>query len=274
MSTSISASFLTQWSSDVFVAYQRQGSLLRGTVREQMINPGETAKFHKYGTGAVGARGQHGLVPVMNATHSVVSVTVSDYYGGEYIDDLDTLKTNIDERLLAANALAAAAGRKVDERIIAVAGTSVPAANQIALAATGFTKTKALKLVFLRFQQDIPEDGQTFALIGAQQWADLLDIPEFKSRDYMTSLPWTQGYAAASWLGITWIMHTGLTVASLQRTCLAWHRPAMGLAMVADLRPNFDWIAERAAYFSQVRISMEAVSIEDNGRFSFICQEV
>jgi hypothetical protein len=67
MSTTIDLVFMTQWESEVFTAYQRKGSLLRGTVREKTVVPGETAKFPKYGTGSVGPKGKHGLVPVMNA---------------------------------------------------------------------------------------------------------------------------------------------------------------------------------------------------------------
>jgi len=271
MSTSIDTVFMTQWDSEVFTAYQRKGSLLRGTVREKTIVPGETAKFPKYGTGSVGAKGKHGMVPVMNAAHSIVTTTVSDYYGGEYIDDLDELKTNIDERGQAAGALAMAAGRKVDERIIAaaeaIAGFTIPVGT------TGLDKPKILQLVQKFHEADIPEDGQKFCIVAPKAWTELLDLAEVKSRDYLTIMPWADGYKMLDFLGIKWMMHTGLTLVTTTRTGLAWHRPAMGSAWVADLRSNFDWIAERAAYFAQVRISMEAVGIEAAGVFKVECKE-
>lgn len=272
MSTSIDTVFQTQWESEVFTAYQRQGSLLRGAVREKTITPGDTAKFPKYGTGSVGARGKHGLVPVMNASHTIVSVTVSDYYGGEYIDDLDELKTDIDERGQAAKALALAAGRKVDERIIA-AIEGVSGVTTIAHGSVGFTKTKLLSLVEKFHAANVPEDGQKFCALAPQGWTQLLDLAEVKSRDYMTTMPWMDGYRMLDFMGIKFMMHTGLNITSTTRNALAWHRPAVGLAWVADLRSNFDWIAERAAYFAQVRISCEAVGIDGASAFIVQCTE-
>jgi len=271
MSTTIDTVFMTQWDSDVFTAYQRKGSLLRGTVREKSVVPGESGKFPKYGTGSVGSKGKHGLVPVMNAAHSIVSVTVSDYYGGEYIDDLDELKTNIDERQQAASALAMAAGRKVDERIIAAA--EAIAGSSVGVGTAAFDKTRLLALVKAFHAADIPEDGQKYCILAPQAWIELLDIPEIKSRDYMTTMPWMDGYKMMDFLGIKFIMHNGLNITGTVRNGLAWHRPAMGSAWVADLRSNFDWIAERAAHFAQVRISMEAIGIEAAGVFLVPCKE-
>ena len=48
-----------------------------------------------------------------------------DYYAGDWFDQLDALKTNIDERQVIANAGAYALGRKTDDLIIAaLTGTS------------------------------------------------------------------------------------------------------------------------------------------------------
>ena len=38
------------------------------------------------------------MVTPMELAHTTVDVTLSDYYAAEYIDKLDELKTNIDER--------------------------------------------------------------------------------------------------------------------------------------------------------------------------------
>jgi hypothetical protein len=118
MSDTVDQAFIKEFDDNVTVAYQRSGAKLRGFVREKNPVKGNEVRFQKYGTGAMGTKARHGLVPTINADHSYVDVTLADYYGGEYIDDLDEIKTNIDERNLAASALSMAAGRKVDERII------------------------------------------------------------------------------------------------------------------------------------------------------------
>ena len=51
----------------------------------------------------------------MELAHTNVEATMSDKYAAEYIDKLDELKTNINERQAVATSAAAALGRKTDE---------------------------------------------------------------------------------------------------------------------------------------------------------------
>ena len=55
----------------------------------------------------------------MNLDHATAECFLQDYYAGDWVDRLDELKTNIDERMVVANAGAYALGRKSDELIIA-----------------------------------------------------------------------------------------------------------------------------------------------------------
>ena len=54
----------------------------------------------------------------MNLEHTNVSVTLEDYFAGEWIDDLDQLRINHDEMLVAQQSGAYALGRKTDDLII------------------------------------------------------------------------------------------------------------------------------------------------------------
>ena len=64
------------------------------------------------------------MVPIMNVDHSTVEAQLVDFYAGDWIDRLDELKTNIDERQVLANAGAFALGRKTDELIIQALSTA------------------------------------------------------------------------------------------------------------------------------------------------------
>jgi hypothetical protein len=274
MSTSIDNNFIKLFDDETFVAFQRDGSQLRGTIREKM-GAGKTFQFHKYGSGTMSTKGKHGDVPVMNVDHTNVTLTITDYYGGEYINDLDELKTNMDERQLAAGALAKAAGRKVDDTITAAAYASLPAGQQIAAAATGLTRSKVLTLMELMGTNEIPDDGGRVCLIAPEQWTNLLTISEFASQDYVgpDALPWKSGVTAKRWLGIMWMQFTGLTLSSTTRRCLAYHKSAMALGMNSEIRTNFDWVPQKGEYFAQARITVGSVRIEDTGVFQIDCTE-
>src|ERR1700748_1161131 len=104
MSTLITQAFIKQFEAEVFQAYQRQGSKLRSTVRTKAGVIGASTVFQKVGKGVASTKARHGNVPVMNLDHSTIEIALSDYYAGDWVDKLDELKTNIDERQIIANA--------------------------------------------------------------------------------------------------------------------------------------------------------------------------
>ncbi|MBH48845.1 MAG: hypothetical protein CME71_11820 [Halobacteriovorax sp.] len=277
MSTSIPTWFITMFDTDVKHAYQRGGSNLRGFTRQKSGVQGDQVRFNKYGTGSLGIKDRHGLVPVMNADHTVVNVTLIDRYGGEYINDLDELKTNLDERQAAAIALAMAAGRQHDDFITDAVLDSLPSGQTTVHGSGGLTKAK-VQTTFENFNSgNIPNDGQRVWLIAPSQWTDLLDISEFANQDFIgpDSLPWVTGVTAKRWLGFFFMLYTNLPTggSNSSRQTIAWHTPAMGSAAAVDMMTNFDWVPERGEYFSQIRLSANAVRIDDAGVFEVECTE-
>ena len=80
---------------------------------------------------------------------------------------------------------------------------------------TGLTKAKVLQAFEQLGTNDVPDDGQRFAVIGWRQWSDLLDLQEFASAEFVgdDQLPW-RGMQAKRWLGTTWLPHSGLPLVS------------------------------------------------------------
>jgi hypothetical protein len=271
MSTSISNSFVAQYMADVHEAYQQRGSKLRGTVRLKTGVTGATAVFQKNGKGAAGKKTRHGNVPLMNVEHSTVTATLEDWYGADYVDHLDELKTNTDERLVVANAGAYALGRKVDELLV---GKLAQASNAVAEASSGLTKAKVLEAFAMLNGKDVPDDGNRFAVVGAHQWNELLDISEFKSADFAGDrYPWLKGTESRTWLGITWMFHTGLPLSGGTRKCFLYHRSALGLAEGQDVKVFTDWVPEKAAHLVDHLLSAGAVLIDDDGVVEIDCDD-
>ncbi len=271
MSTSIANSFIAMYVADVHEAYQQRGSKLRNTVRLKTGVTGATAVFQKNGKGAAGKKTRHGNVPLMNVAHSNVTATLEDWYGADYVDKLDELKTNTDERLVVANAGAYALGRKIDELIVArMAQTS----SAVAEGAKGLTKAKILEAFAMLNSKDVPDDGNRFAVVGAHQWNELLDISEFKSADFAGDrYPWLKGTESRTWLGITWMFHTGLPLAGGTRKCFLYHRNAVGLAEGQELKVFTDWVPEKAAHLVDHMLSAGACLIDEDGVVQIDCDD-
>ncbi|WP_316896429.1 phage capsid protein [Pseudodesulfovibrio indicus] len=272
MSTTVSNAFVTQYVEMVHQAYQAQGSKMRNTVRLQTEVEGSKCVFQKVGKGAAGKKTRHGNVPLMNLNHSNVSCTLSDWYAAEYIDKLDELKDKSDEKQVAANAGAWALGRKIDELII----TKLEGAtNVVAETASGLTKDKILQAFGTLNANDVPDDGHRFAVVGPHQWNELLNIQEFKSSDYAgEQYAWLKGTESRTWLGITWMFHTGLPLdESGMRRCYVYHRNAAGLAEGQKIQAFVDWVPEKAAHLVDHMLSAGACLIDPDGVVEIQCDD-
>ncbi|HYD29854.1 MAG TPA: phage capsid protein [Azospirillaceae bacterium] len=271
MTTSITQAFVKQFEREVHEAYQRMGSKLRNTVRTKNDVKGSATVFQKVGKGAAVTKARHGQVPVMNLDYTPVEAVLADYYAGDWVDKLDEMKTNIDERQVIASAGAYALGRKTDELIIAELNKS---ANIAGTDADGLTKAKVLEAFELLGGADVPDDGQRYCVVGWKQWSQLLGIEEFASTQYVGTdeLPW-RGTQAKRWLGTLWIPHSGLTAVGGVRQCHWYHKTAVGHAAGADVQTDITWHGDRVAHFVNNMMSQGACLIDPAGVVSMRCLE-
>ncbi|AJD51073.1 hypothetical protein SAMN02744133_1284 [Thalassospira xiamenensis M-5 = DSM 17429] len=263
MSVTIDKSFVDHFQADVHQAYQRMGSKLRNTVRVKNSVKGASTVFQKVGKGTATTKARHGKVPVMNAEHEAVRCDLRDYYAGDWVDALDELKTNHDEKMVLANAGAYALGRKTDDLIInaLASGEELIDHND-----TGLTLGKVMVAFEGMGNRDVPDDGQRYAIVGWKQWSQLLQINEFSNADYVgdDDLPW-KGTQAKRWLGTLWMPHSGLPVADGIRSCFWYHRTAIGHAIGADVQSDITWHGDHAAHFVNNSMSQGAVLVDDAG---------
>lgn len=270
----IETAFIKQYGAEVKLAYQRTGSKLRAGVRSRTGVIGASTVFQKFGKGKATTKARHATVPPMNVDRSNVECFLQDWYAGDYIDKLDLLKTNVDERQIVASAGAYALGRKSDEIIVtalesASSTRDVTGTGDLANSA-GITKKKILKAVEMLNAADVPDDGQRYGVLSPQGWTNLMDIPEFVNADYIGErgdLPYGGGSTQArTWLGIHWTMFTGLAdPASNIRNSYIWHKTAVGHAVGAEIAVDFDWEGARAAWFVNHMMSQGACLVDETG---------
>ncbi len=271
MSISIDQSFIKQFEAEVHLAFQQTGTKLRSTVRTKNDVKGSSTTFQKVGRGTATTKARHGLVPVMNLDHTPVECNLYDFYAGDWVDELDELKTNIDERRVVASAGAYALGRKSDELII---NELNQATENIAVADTGLTKLKILSALEILNTNDVPDDGQRFAVVGVHQWNELLNMKEFSNADYVgDSYPLLKGTESRKWMGINWIMHNALPLYGDDRTCFIYHKNAIGHASGCDVKTDITWHGERAAHFISNCMSQGAKLIDNTGVVKIICKD-
>jgi hypothetical protein len=266
MANTIDQAFIKQFETEVHMAYQRMGSKLRNTVRSTNVN-GSSARFQKIGTGAASTKSRNGNVTAMELAHTYVEATMADYYAAEYIDKLDELKININERQAVAQSAAAALGRKTDEILITAMDAG---ANATQLGADDAAVGKATLLsVFEAFgTADIPEDGQRYIAMSPKGFADLFNINEFASSDYVgpQNLPFAGGMTMKEFLGFK-IFSTSAVSAGKN---FAYHTTAVGLGINADVQTEVNYVAEKVSHLATSMMSMGAKVIDANGVYELL----
>lgn len=272
MSVSVDNVFIKQFEADVHLAYQQMGTKLRATVRSKSGVVGASTTFQKVGRGTASTKSRHGIVPVMNLNHEPVECILQDYYAGDWVDALDELKTNVDERRVVASAGAYALGRKTDELIINAMNQSTTSVGDYS---TGLTKDLILSAIEVMNQNDVPDDGRRFAVVGVHQWNELLSLDEFVSADYVgNDLPLVSGGASKKWLGITWVMYNALPLANTdERDCFIYHATSIGHACGQEVKTDISWHGERAAHFISNSMSQGAVLIDNDGIVRLQCKD-
>jgi hypothetical protein len=268
MTATIDQAFVKQFEAEVHMAYQRMGSKLKSMVRNVNGVKGNTVQFQKVAKGSASTKARHAEVVAMNSVHSNVTATLSDFYAADYVDKLDELKVNIDERNIVAQNAAYALGRKTDSIITDTFDAGATAlANNSAGTTTGMNLDKAQNVFEIFGNNDVPDDGQRYWVVGPKQWSDLLDIDQFSRAEYIgeADLPYKGGMTAKRWLSFMWMGFSGLSIASSDRNTIAFHKSSLGLGVGSDVRTEVNYIPEKVAHLTTSYMSMGAVLIDGDG---------
>lgn len=267
MANTIDVAFIKQFESEVHMAYQRMGSKLRNTVRTVGNVAGSTVRFQKIGAGVASTKSRNGDITAMELAHTQVEATMTDHYAAEYIDKLDELKVNIDERQSVAQSAAAALGRKTDELLI-TAMDSGANSTQIHDTSSALEKADLLSLFETFGAADIPEDGGRYLAMNPKGYADLFAINEFASSDFVgeQNLPFAGGMTMKEFLGFK-IFSTSAVTAGKN---MAYHTSAVGLGVNSDVQTEVNYVPQKVAHLITSMMSMGAVVIDDNGVYEVL----
>lgn len=267
MASTIDVAFIKQFESEVHMAYQRMGSKLRNTVRMANNVTGSTVRFQKIGTGVASTKSRNGNVTPMELVHTQVEATMEDFYAAEYIDKLDELKININERQAVAMSAAAALGRKTDD-LLYTAMDAGANSTQIHDTNSAVEKADLLSLFETFGTANIPEDGNRYLAMHPKGYADLFLINEFASSDFVgeQNLPYAGGMTMKEFLGFKIFSTSAITAGKN----MAYHTSAVGLGVNADVTTELNYIPEKVSHLATSMMSMGATVIDANGVYEVL----
>lgn len=281
MSTSVNVAFIKDYEARVHHLFQRMGGYLKDTVRRKDNVVGKTTTFQIIGKGQATTKSRHGTITPMNQAHTNATVTLADFYAGDYVDKLDEAKTNIDERDAIAKGGAWALGRKCDNQIITALDGTTESIVSWDVTSSANVRNSLLGMCEAMDANDVPNDGQRYGLLTPRAWSQAMTVKEFSSADYVGSsgLPFTEGAAIhqqwKAWNGVMWKQHTDLPgLGTATAKVFTWHKTAIGYATGAHagniaanggVAADIWWNGERAAHFVNHLMSGGAVLIDATG---------
>lgn len=270
MSASITNAFEKKYSDDVHHLFTQRGSKLRDSVRFHSGVKGSTYDFHRLGTltAASRAAGSSAEVTGLDATSSTVTATLADWEVPIYAQKFDQLKTSVDQVKEYQVETVTAMGKRLDDTIITALNT---ATTTLTTTAGGLTYAKLLEAVTFFNSNDVPEEDRYFVL-GAKQLSDALAIQQLTSGDYM-AIGAIMNAGVGKALGMNWIMSTRLPLNTTNRTCFAFNKKAVGVAMGMDITTEINYIPQRVSHLINTMGSFGAVVIDQTGIAKMTCSE-
>lgn len=271
MAWSIDTAFVQEFENRIHLQVAENPTAWRNAVRVRTGMRGKTYNVERLGNiELVNVAGRHADTPLTPMTHSRRRLTLSDRNAAELIDDLDEVKMLISPESDYATRFAQAYNRHVADIVIAaLTGNSqavdasdtvttvalsqlaVPVgsranagvgANVIANGGTGLTMAKlrqANRVMDLNF---VPRDGNRYIAVSPWAIEDLLADSTVTSGDFssLQALQYGTFPETATWMGFKWIISNQLALAATVRTCIAWHKEAVVLAIARDFQTEID----------------------------------
>jgi hypothetical protein len=279
MSVSLSNAFVTLFDAEVKQAYQGSAKLVPA-VRQRRGVEGSTVKFPKVGKGVATIRVPQTDVTPLNVGFSSVTLTLSDFNAAEYSDIFSQAKVNFDERQELVQVVANAMGRRQDQLILdalTASSTSLTVSNDIGGTDSNMNITKLREAKRLMDKNNVPPDGRHI-IIHANGLANLLSETSVTSSDFNSVKALVQG-ELNTYLGFTFHVlgdrsEGGLAIdGSLDRSCFAFHKDAVGYGEGIAMRTEINYIAEKTSYLVNEVFSAGAIAIDDEGIVKITCRE-
>ena len=279
MSIALSNAFVTLFDAEVKQAYQGKAMLV-GAVRQRRGVEGSTVKFPKVGRGVATPRiGQTDVTP-LNVGFSNVTLTLEDWIAAEYSDIFSQQKVNFDERSELVQVLGNAIGRRQDQLVLnalATSSTSLTVGNDVGGTDSNMNVAKLRQAKGLMDKNNVPPTDRHI-IIHSNGLQSLLAETAVTSSDFNTVKALVNG-ELNTFLGFQFHVigdrtEGGLAIdGSLDRTCFAFHKDAIGYAEGIAPKTEINYIPEKTSWLVASMLSAGATTIDAEGIVSIVARE-
>lgn len=229
--------YMKQYRDEYIHGFERKASLLRDACTTEAVISGNEAIFLVADSGGAEAvtRGVNGLIPGRADNNTQYTATLSEWHDKPQKNRFNVFASQGPQRQIMQTTSMGVINRKIDSQILTELGT---ATQNLGTAAT-MSELLALRAKTVLQNNDVPWDGNLFAIISPAAEAYLMQVDSFASADYVETRPfedsamsWSDSLKYRRWIGVNWIAHPGVPGAgSAAEQCFMFHKSAIGHAM-------------------------------------------
>lgn len=248
MAVTVNVAHVHAYTREVQRLTAQRESRLRKAVRVKSGVVGKTYNFERLGPSDLVPITRHSPTPILNPEHSRRRAGMADRGGAILLDKQDQVKMLIMPENEYAQNHADSINRYYDDLLIAAAvgnatavaaddsttNVALPAGQIIVNGGTGLTYGKVNGALRRLNQRDVPYMDR-WAVISPVGLEDLLATTQATSRDFSDLKAIQEGKLQGTWMSFNWIVSTRLPITGNIRSCLFFHKNAMGLAIALDM---------------------------------------
>jgi len=261
----------------VKVEYQSRGFILRDTQRIRTDVIGNTTQFRKVGQVIAQPVGYQTTITMQDPGFTGYTATLQKYAAGTGVDEIQDLTVNFDSRRELAMVVALAVGRRSDQIMIDALNNS-GTTYDVPVNASNMTYAKLRAVVKIFETNAVPLEERFLAMSG-NNLAALLNDDQIISRFYTSNdavATGTLNYRDLMGVNIRIIpdmLEGGLPLSGSIRTCFAWQKMALGMAIGQDMRTEINYLPRETTWFVNGLFFAGAVAIDDKGIITIECDE-
>lgn len=257
--------YQTQYRQEFISGFEQRQSLVRNTVITEAVISGNSAVFLVADSGDAEAvtRGVNGLIPARGDNLNQYTATLVEWHDLVRRTRFNIFASQGDGRRIMQETTMSVINRKIDSDII----TELNTATQDTGAAATASLSMAMHALTILGNNDVPLDGNIYALITPAFHAFLMQTKEFASADYVSGKPFEGKPMMYNWANVNWIVHPNLPGKGTNaEKCFMYHKSAMGhAANTGEMSSAVGYDDEQDYSYARCSMFMGAKLLQNSG---------
>lgn len=216
--------------------FEQRQSLLRDSCTTEAVIKGNQATFLVADSNSATAvtRGVNGNIPARADNNTQLTATLEEKHDLVRKTGFNIFESQGDQRRIMQETSMGTINRDIDDEILVQLDTATTTWG----AAAAATLTKVSTAITKLGNNQVPFDGNIWAVISPAFLGYLMALEEFASADYITRKPFETGVEYTDqpgfyqWYNVKWIVHPRVSgVGTAAEKCFMYHKNAIGHAV-------------------------------------------